>query len=182
MQVVARGGSDMVCIRILIVDGNDQFRSDMVSLLRQQADFEVVGEARDRAEALEKAQELRPDIMLMDVHLSGMDGLGVSRRIMEVLPHMTIVLWTSQEKDEDLWEAINIGARGYLPKQIGPEGLCRALRGAFQGEAAITRVATAKLFKEMARRLQDYPETCGPQVEHSLQEYAVLELLCHESM
>jgi DNA-binding NarL/FixJ family response regulator len=87
---------------------------------------------------------------------------------------VTIVLLTSVERDADLWGAIQMGAHGYLPKQIGIEGLCRALRGTLQGEAAITRAAATRLFKAYTRQNGDGGGDCCPHEELSPREQEVL--------
>lgn len=149
-------------ISVLIVKGNDPFLSTLSSVLRQRADFDVLGVSQDSAGALKKAQVLHPDIMLIDVHLPEMDGLDFARQIKSVVPDVKIILYTREEKDKELQEAMIDDLQGYLPKHIGPEGFCRALRVVAQGQIAITRIATGKLLKELGRlmRSMPYSSTC----------------------
>ena len=167
----------METIRVLLVDDHPLFRSGVASLLRQQVDFEVGGEAQDGEEALEKAKELMPDVMLMDVYMPGMGGLEATRRIKELLPYVKIVMLTVSEEDKDLFEAIKAGAHGYLLKKIEPAEFFRALRGVFHGEAPISRAAATKILAEFARLARRGSQGANPQEKVSPREREVLELL-----
>jgi DNA-binding NarL/FixJ family response regulator len=167
----------MDVIKVLVADAHALLRTGMVSLIHQQVDFEVVGEAQDGVEAVETATALSPDLILMDIHLLEMDGLEAARQIKEVLPHVTLVLLTGSEMDADLWEAIRVGADGYLSKQIDPQGLCRALRGVMRGEAAISRATCTKLFEEFTRLHRNGAGKRCPHKELSPREQEVLQSL-----
>jgi two-component system nitrate/nitrite response regulator NarL len=140
----------MEAIRVLVVDPHALFRAGVVSILQRQVDFEVVGEALDGIQAVQDARHLQPDIVLMDVQTPGLGGLEAARQIKKVMPSVKIVLFTSVERDAELFEAIRIGVLGYIPKRIEPEGLCRTLRSVFQGEAAISGTCCARLFEAFA--------------------------------
>jgi len=105
-------------IRVLLVDDHALFRSGVAGLLRGRPDFEVVGEAHNGDEALEKAKELMPDLILMDIYMPGMSGVEATRRIKQVLPYVKIVMLTVSQEDKDLFDAIKAGAHGYLEKKI----------------------------------------------------------------
>jgi DNA-binding NarL/FixJ family response regulator len=126
-------------IRILVVDDHTVYRKGLVDLLSQQREFEVAGEAANGREALTKARELTPDIILMDVFMPGMDGLEATRRIRRENPHVAIVMLTASDDDQGLVEAIKSGAQGYLRKKIEPRALLSALRQVSRGEAPILR-------------------------------------------
>lgn len=164
-------------MRILIVDANPMLWHGVTSLLRQQTDFEVVGKVQNGVEAVQKAQELRPDIILIAIHLPQVDGLEVARKVKQILPHVEIVLFTSSEKDEELLESIMAGARGYLLKQIMPEGLSQALRGVVRGEVAISRAACTKLFEAFADLNRNGPENRCLHEAPSPREWEVLQSL-----
>lgn len=161
-------------MRILVVDADPMFRSGVISLLLQQVDIEVVGEAQEGAEAVKQAQELKPDVILMDVHLPGLDGLMAARQIKEALPHMKILMCTGSEKDEELMQAIQIGTRGYLHKRIEPEVLYQSLRRVFHGEVAISQIACTSLWEEIARLTWDGPREDHPYEKLSLREQEIL--------
>lgn len=167
----------MEAIRVMLVDDHTLFRSGVASLLRQQADFEVVGEAGNGEEAIEKAGTLMPDVILMDVYMPHMGGLEATRRIKESLPYVKIVMLTFSDEDKDLFEAIKAGAHGYLMKKIEPEELIRNLRGVCQGEAPISRSTATKLLDEFARVTRGGAQESRPQEKLSPREQEVLELL-----
>ncbi len=164
-------------IRILLVDDHALFRSGLAGLLRGQADLEVVGEAQDGEEALAKAEELMPDIILMDLFMPGMSGLEATRRITEALPYVKVVMLTVSEEDKDLFEAIKAGAHGYLLKKIQPEALIQTVRGAFLGEAPISRATATKILAEFGRVARSGPGRERLHEKLSPREREVLERL-----
>ncbi|MFQ5767575.1 MAG: response regulator transcription factor, partial [Acidobacteriota bacterium] len=129
----------MDLIKVLLVDDHALFRAGVAGLLRQQKDFNVVGEAQDGREAVEKAADLMPDIILMDVYMPRMSGLEATRRLKKQLPYVKIVMLTVSEDEKDLFEAVKAGAQGYLLKKIQPQEFLWTLRGAYRGEAPIFR-------------------------------------------
>ncbi|UCC62416.1 MAG: response regulator transcription factor [Anaerolineae bacterium] len=139
-------------LRILLVDDHLLFRKGLVRLLDAQPDFEVVGEARDGLEAVEQAQALRPDVVLMDIRMPGCDGLEATRRIKVQMPDVRVVMLTVSDDDEDLATAVRYGADGYLLKDLLPETLFQQLRGLKSGQAPISRAMTGKLFRQLAQR------------------------------
>jgi DNA-binding NarL/FixJ family response regulator len=166
----------MESVRILVADDHPLFRKGLSALLAKEEGFEIVGEAQDGEEAFEKAQELRPDIVLMDVYMPRCDGLTATRRIKEALPSLKIVILTMSEDDNNLFEAIKAGAHGYLLKKIEPNVLFEMLRGVFRGEAPLSRGTATKILNEYAKQVQRSPsEVQGDQL--SPKEREVLELL-----
>jgi DNA-binding NarL/FixJ family response regulator len=106
----------MAPIRLLIVDNHTLFRQGLVSLLQSEPGLQVIGEAAGGEEALKLAQELQPDVVLMDVKMPGMDGVEATRRLLEVMPHTRVLMLTVSEEEENLFAAIQAGARGYILK------------------------------------------------------------------
>ncbi len=137
-------------ISVLLVDDHALFRDGLVSLLSMQDDIEVVGVANDGLEALDKARELVPDLILMDVKMPRCNGLEATRLIKEEMPHVRIVMLSVSEDDHDLFEAIKNGAEGYLLKTLNAEELVELLKGVFQGEAPISRTMARKILSEFA--------------------------------
>jgi DNA-binding NarL/FixJ family response regulator len=137
-------------IRLLLVDDHGLFRKGLVSLLQRESEFQVIGEAENGAEAIRKAKQLKPDLVLMDIHMPGTDGIEATRRIREMLPSTRVVILTVSEDDKDLFEGIKCGAHGYLLKKLEPEELYAMLRGVFQGEAPISRTTASKILSEFA--------------------------------
>ncbi|MBI1294974.1 response regulator [bacterium] len=138
-------------IRILIADDHDLFRDGLVSVLRSQPDFEVVGEAGDGLEAFVMAQQLRPDIVLMDINMPGADGLAATQMIHQLMPDMQIVMLTMREEKERIFSAIRNGAQGYLLKTIRAADLFDMIRSAARGEAALTPEMAALVMNEFRR-------------------------------
>jgi DNA-binding NarL/FixJ family response regulator len=141
-------------IRVLLADDHSLFREGLRIILDAQPDFEVVGEAGDGLEVVVKAQELEPDLIVMDVTMPGCDGVEATQQIMAQFPEMTIVMLTIRDEDEKLFEAIKSGARGFLLKSIRSRELVSLLRGAVQGEAAITPALGGRMLEEFRRLAQ----------------------------
>ncbi len=139
-------------IRILVTDDHPLFRKGVVYMLNAQPDIEVVGEASNGNQALQKARELMPDLILMDITMPNCDGLEATRRIMEEMPYVKIVMLTVSDDDRDLFAAIKWGAQGYLLKNLEPEELTAMLRGVFHGEAPISRTTASRILHEFSRR------------------------------
>ncbi|MFQ5847257.1 MAG: response regulator [Candidatus Methylomirabilales bacterium] len=166
----------MDTFRILLVDDHALFRDGLASLLAEQADFEVVGEAESGEEALERAKELEPDLILMDIYMPGGDGLTATRRIKEEMPSVKIVMLTISEEDQKLFDAVKSGAQGYLLKRMKAQQFLELLRGISRGEAPISRAMAAKILAEFARQAPHDPGS-APGLRLSPREREVLELL-----
>ncbi|MEI6838343.1 MAG: response regulator transcription factor [Alcaligenaceae bacterium] len=142
---------DKKTIRILLVDDHTLFRSGIRLLLQRNLDFEVVGEASDGLEAVKRAKELKPDIVLLDLHMPGLSGLDVIGLILQDRPACHVVLLTVSEDAEDLALALKKGAAGYLLKNIDADYLLQALRSVMQADAVISPEMTAKLVASFRR-------------------------------
>jgi DNA-binding NarL/FixJ family response regulator len=169
--------ADPTPIRILLVDDHTLFRKGIGGILAEEQGFQVVGEAGNGREAIEKAKELMPDVILMDISMPGMDGLEATRQIMTELPAVRIVILTVSDDDQNLFEAIKWGARGYLLKKVEPRALFNTLRAVAQGEAAFPREMAARILGEFARQARGPAETARPGANLSAREKEVLELL-----
>jgi two-component system nitrate/nitrite response regulator NarL len=140
-----------VPMRILLVDDHILFRKGLANLLDSQQDLEIIGEAGDGFEGVEKAKTLKPDLILMDVTMPRCNGPEATRLIMREMPDMQIVMLSVSDDDQDLFAAIRAGAMGYLLKSIKPDELFARLRGLAEGEAPINRLMAAKILREFAR-------------------------------
>lgn len=166
----------MDTIRILLADDHTLFRKGLASLLQQEPGFAVVGEAANGAEAIRLASSLRPDVILMDLHMPGTDGLQATRAITAALPETRVVMLTVSEEDRDVFEAIKCGAQGYLLKTVDPAELCALLQGVSRGEAPLSPTTAAKILKQFARR-EDKPASTAPTDALTPRENDVLHLL-----
>jgi DNA-binding NarL/FixJ family response regulator len=119
--------------------------------IEPQEDFEVVGEAEDGMEALAKARDLKPDLILMDIHMPHCNGLEAVSAIKRELPGVRIIMLTVYDEDENLFEAIKRGAEGFLSKKVRAKALLDSLRAVMKGETAISGPMAWKVLKEFAR-------------------------------
>lgn len=145
-------------MKVLLVDDQTLFRKAVASFLASSPDVEVVGEAEDGLQAIEKAVQLQPDIILMDVRMPNCDGLEATKKIKALMPEVKIVMLTISDEDEDLFEAIKNGAQGYLLKNMRPEDLLEYMGDAFKGKAALTPAVAQKILHEFIRLSQKPPE------------------------
>ncbi|MDP1603758.1 MAG: response regulator transcription factor [Legionella sp.] len=159
-------------IKVLIADDHKLFRQGLIGLMKTQEDLvEVIGEAETGEEAVALAEQLRPDVILMDIYMPQMDGLQAAKEIHERFPTIAIVMLTSSEKDGHLYEAVQVGVSGYLLKSLDADELFDLLKGVVKGEPALTRAMAGKLLKSVANRMAD--EEKG---EQSLTERELLVL------
>ncbi|MEV5780713.1 MULTISPECIES: response regulator transcription factor [unclassified Streptomyces] len=144
-------------IRVLLADDQSLVRAGFKALLDAQADLEVAGEAADGDEALRKVRALRPDVVLMDIRMPVLDGLAATRRITgdQELEDVKVVMLTTFELDEYVFEAIRSGASGFLVKDTEPDELLRAVRAVVEGDALLSPGVTRRLISEFAARSKE---------------------------
>ncbi len=138
-------------IRVLVADDHAVVREGLRTFLGLQDGIEVVGEAADGEQAVAEAQRLAPDVVLMDLVMPGLDGVGAMRRLRESLPGARVIVLTSFGDDERLLPAIQAGAAGYLLKDAAPADLARAVRLAHRGEALLDPSVAARLVDALAQ-------------------------------
>jgi DNA-binding NarL/FixJ family response regulator len=141
-------------IRVLLVDDQALVRGGFRALLDAQGDIEVAGEAADGADAVEQAVELLPDVVLMDIRMPGTDGLEATRRIGsdDRLGDVKVVILTTFDLDEYVFEALRVGASGFLVKDTEPAELVQAVRVVAAGDALLSPGVTRRLVAEFAQR------------------------------
>ncbi len=145
-------------IRVLLADDHALFREGLAGIISTQPDMAVVGEAGDGLETIVKANELKPDLVLMDIQMPGCDGLEATLKIKKELPKTVVVVLTVREEEEKLFEAIKSGAQGYLLKSIRSRELLDMLRGAMRGEAAISPTLAGQMLEEFRRISRQIPK------------------------
>jgi DNA-binding NarL/FixJ family response regulator len=179
-DAVAERGRSPEAIRTLIVDDHALFRRGLEIVLVSESDIEVVGQAGDGAEAVQKAAESVPDIVLMDVRMPRSSGIQACRAIKDAAPSAKIIILTMSDEEEDLFEAIRAGASGYLLKDIPLDEVAEAVRAVHGGQSLISPSMAGKLLTEfatLAKRDQDQPPQQLPAPKLTDREMQVLKLV-----
>jgi DNA-binding NarL/FixJ family response regulator len=141
-------------IRVLIVDDHALFRRGLEMVLEQEPDIDVVGEASDGAEALTKAVDATPDIVLLDVRMPKRGGIDACTAIKDAVPSTKIIMLTISDEEADLYDAIKAGAMGYLLKEISIEEVASAIRAVHGGQSLISPSMASKLLNEFASMIK----------------------------
>lgn len=159
-------------IRVVVADDQELVRTGLVMILGAQPDLEVVGEAADGPSALAVATRLRPDVLLVDIRMPGLDGVEVTRRLAgpDVTDPMAVVVITTFDLDEYVLGALRAGARGFLLKNAGPELLVQAIHAAANGDALIAPNITRRLLETFVDQVPQRPsEPVDPLTEREEQ-------------
>jgi DNA-binding NarL/FixJ family response regulator len=142
-----------VSIRVLLADDQSLIRAGFRMILESQGDIEVVGEAANGEQAAEAARRLEPDVVMMDIQMPGGDGLAATRKIAaDPDSHSRVIILTTFERDEYVFEALQAGASGFLLKNAPPEQLVEAVRLVASGEALLAPSVTRRVIEQFARR------------------------------
>ncbi|KEG43668.1 MULTISPECIES: response regulator [Streptomyces althioticus group] len=165
-------------IRVVLADDQSLVRAGFRALLDAQPDIVVAGEAADGEEALRLVHELRPDVVLMDIRMPGLDGLAATRGVTgdPDLADVKVVMLTTFELDEYVFEAIRSGASGFLVKDTEPDELLRAVRAVVDGDALLSPGVTRRLIAEFAARSKK-PAAAGALSELTEREREVMALV-----
>ena len=147
----------MEAITVLIVDDHSVVRQGLRTFLGSETGIEVVGEAADGAEAVEKARELVPDVVLMDIVMPGLNGIAATRQIAEISPTTRVLILTSFGEDDKVFPALKAGATGYLLKDATPEQLARAIRSVASGVVSLDPDVASRVLDEFSTLDRDVP-------------------------
>jgi len=142
---------------VLLADDQALFREGLATLLSVHPDLDVVGEAADGASALAQVGELRPDVVLMDLRMPVLGGIGATRRLTERHPEVRVLVLTTFDDDEEIFLALRAGATGYLLKDCPSRELAEAIRAAARGDAVLHPSVAAKVVAELNRRPPPHP-------------------------
>jgi DNA-binding NarL/FixJ family response regulator len=165
-------------VRVLLADDQALFREALATLLGARPEVLVVGEAGDGAQALARSAELRPDVVLMDLHMPVLDGIAATRRLRVEQPAVRVLALTTFDDDEDVFAALRAGAVGYLLKDVSSERLVEALLAAVRGESVLQPSVAAKVVARFATLPDESPPRSQPLVVPlSDRELGVVRLL-----
>ena len=138
-------------IRVLLVDDQELFREGLQTLLSVHGDIQVVGQACNGREAVDVAARVRPDLVLMDVRMPVLDGVRATRLLVEALPNCRVIVLTTFDDDEYVFDALRAGAAGYLLKDVPSARLVEAIRATARGESILEPSVAAKVIAEFTR-------------------------------
>jgi DNA-binding NarL/FixJ family response regulator len=164
-------------IRVLVVDDQELVRAGFVKLLEPEEDLRVVGEAGDGAEAMEAAARIRPDVILMDIRMPRLDGIEATRRIRAGQNPPRVLVLTTYDLDEYVFEALKAGASGFLLKDAPADQLVAGIRVVAAGDALLAPAVTKRLIEEFARRPTPPPEGPAELVDLTVREREILTLM-----
>ena len=167
----------MAAIRVLIVDDHTVVRDGLSAMLEREEDITVVGEAADGAAGVEEADRLLPDVVLMDLRMPELDGVGAMRRIRKDHPEINFLVLTTFDTDEYIYDAIEAGAKGFLLKDASRDDLFKAVRAVARGESMIEPGIAARVLNRFAQLSRE----SAPQELLSERERQVLDLLAKGS-
>lgn len=165
-------------IRVMICDDHALFRRGLIMVLEAEDDIEVVGEAEDGRDAVERVADIVPDVVLMDVRMPEVDGIEATRLISDQAPSAKILMLTVSDEESDLYEAIKAGATGYLLKEISIEEVASAVRAVVSGQSLISPSMASKLlteFTNLAKRADERTSVPTPRLTE--RELEVLRLV-----
>jgi DNA-binding NarL/FixJ family response regulator len=136
-------------VRVLLVDDDDLMRAGLKAVLSSDAAIEVIGEAGDGRTAISGARTLRPDVVLMDVRMPGLDGISATREILAVSPEVKVAVLTTFEQDDYIFGALSAGASGFLLKRTKPEELIAAIHTIAEGDSLLSPSVTRRVIERM---------------------------------
>ncbi len=167
----------MTPVRVLLVDDDDLMRAGLTAVLSSDKRIDVVGEASDGRAAVERAIELRPDVVLMDVRMPGLDGIAATRELLAVSPDVRVVVLTTFEQDDYIFGALSAGASGFLLKRTRPEELIAAIHTVAAGDSLLSPSVTRTVIQRLAG--QPAPDAAAESRldELTARERDVLELI-----
>jgi DNA-binding NarL/FixJ family response regulator len=163
----------------MLVDDHEVVRLGIRALLQQHSTMQVVGEASNGEEAVQKALSIRPDVVVMDIRMPGMSGVDACREIVTHLPDTRVVILTTYAEDELLFSAIRAGASGYVLKRIGSNELIHTIEAVARGESALDPTLTSAVFREVMQT--EKTKEASVFSELSMQELRVLSLIADGS-
>jgi DNA-binding NarL/FixJ family response regulator len=152
-------------IRVILADDQDIIRTGLTIILNHQPDIEVIAQAADGLEAVEAAKRLQPDVILMDIKMPHLNGIQATRQIVAALPKTQVIILTTYDTDDWVFDGIRAGAIGYLLKDASGDNLADAVRGALRGESQIDPIVARKVLREFQQLNNHHPAEKAPPVD-----------------
>src|SRR5688500_17687232 len=149
-------------LRVLIVDDHPMFRRGLRTVFDGTPDLEIVGDATDGQQAITLTDQLQPDVVLMDIHMPGINGIAATRQILQASPNVRVLILTMFEDDASVFTAMRAGARGYVLKDADTEDILRAIRGVGRGEAVFGPEVATRIVEYFARSTPAAPREAFP--------------------
>ena len=141
----------MSAIRVLVVDDHDLFRRGLMEVLEEEDDITVIGEARNGQQAIERAKELSPDVVFMDLNMPGQNGIEVTAYLTQKWPDLKVLVLTVSEEPADLFRALSVGACGYVLKVSDPQEILDAVRQVYQGWVVVSPAMAPRFLSELGQ-------------------------------
>ncbi len=163
----------MKTIRLMLVDDHEVVRAGLRSFLESQQGFEVVAEAGEGEQAIQRAQEVRPDIAVMDITMPGLDGLEATRRLKEICPECQVLALTIHQDKQYFFEMLAAGATGYITKQAAAQELLAAVRSVAEGNVYLQPALARWLLEDYQRLLNGLPPESRLELPNQEQQQAV---------
>ncbi|MCH8279620.1 MAG: response regulator transcription factor [Chloroflexi bacterium] len=153
----------MTKIRVLVVDDHDLFRRGLMEVLEEEDDITVIGEARNGQQAIDRAGELSPDVVFMDLNMPGQNGIEATAYLTQKWPDLKVLVLTVSEEAADLYRALSVGARGYVLKISDPQEIIDALRQVHQGWVVVSPAMAPRFLSELGQGpdIGAAPQTVG---------------------
>ncbi len=164
-------------VRVLVADDQALVRAGFAMILDAQPDVEVVGEAADGHEAVALAARLRPDVVLMDIRMPGLDGIAATAEVTAAQPDVRVLVLTTFDLDDYVYDALHAGASGFLLKDVGRDDLVAAVRVVAGGEALLAPSVTRRLLADFVRRRPAAPVAAAPVGRLTAREQDTLGLM-----
>jgi DNA-binding NarL/FixJ family response regulator len=166
-------------VRVLLVDDDNLMRAGLKAVLSSDSAIEVVGEAGDGREAVAQARAGRPDVVLMDVRMPGLDGISATREVLAISPEIKVAILTTFEDDDYIFGALDAGASGFLLKRTRPEDLMAAVHTVAAGEALLSPSVTRRVIERADEHPPPHVSAHARLTDLTPRELEVLELIAH---
>ncbi len=163
-------------LKVLIVDDHNIFRKGLRKILELEKDVEIIEEAANASEAVQKSKEICPDVVLMDITMPGLDGIEATKLMKAVSPTSDIIILSMHNEDQYLFQAIKAGARGYVLKEASVEELVESIKATVKGESLLNPVLVRRILDEFAKSVEDKASPDSPEILTS-REKEILNLL-----